>query len=85
MYSLEIRDHVKRLFKKIKRKSPFLLEIIKKKTKEIVSDPYRFKPLKRPLQTKRRVHIGKSFVLVFSIKDKKITIEDFDHHDNVYN
>ena len=34
----------------------------------------------------RRVHIDKSFVLVFQIiEDRKmVKIEDFDHHDNIY-
>jgi len=34
----------------------------------------------------RRVHIGKSFVLVFEIveNENKVIFLDFDHHDNIY-
>jgi mRNA-degrading endonuclease RelE of RelBE toxin-antitoxin system len=34
----------------------------------------------------RRVHIDKSFVLVFSIDEteKTVIIEDYDHHDKIY-
>ncbi len=34
----------------------------------------------------RRVHIGKSFVLVFEIieKENKVIFLDLDHHDNIY-
>ena len=53
---------------------------------EVLADPYRFKPLRKPLQSKRRVHVGGSFVLVYEIneKEKLVTSLDFEHHDNVY-
>ena len=52
----------------------------------LLSDPFRFKPLKKPLQNKRRVHIGGSFVLIYEIEveDGIVTLLDFDHHDNIY-
>ena len=42
--------------------------------------------LRKPLQNKRRVHVGGSFVLIYEInKDEKIvTLLDLDHHDNIY-
>jgi len=41
---------------------------------EVFVIPYRFKPLKKPLQNKRRVHVGGSFVLIYEInKDEKIS------------
>ena len=51
------------------------------------SDPYHYKKLSRPLQHLRRVHIDKSFVLIFSIDESKklVIIEDYDHHDQIYN
>jgi len=53
---------------------------------EILTDPYRFKPLRKPLQNKRRVHVGGPFVLIYEINEQKrlVTLLDFDHHDNVY-
>jgi mRNA-degrading endonuclease RelE of RelBE toxin-antitoxin system len=34
----------------------------------------------------KRVHIDKHFVLVFFVDEnnKTVTLEDFDHHDNIY-
>jgi mRNA-degrading endonuclease RelE of RelBE toxin-antitoxin system len=38
------------------------------------------------MQNLRRVHVGKSFVLVYSIDEERklVTIEDYAHHDEVY-
>jgi mRNA-degrading endonuclease RelE of RelBE toxin-antitoxin system len=60
--------------------------LIDRKVQEILDNPYRFKPLRKPLQNKRRVHVGWSFVLIYEInKDEKIvTLLDLDHHDNIY-
>jgi YafQ family addiction module toxin component len=86
VYSLELREHVEKIFEKIAKRDQEQENAIKNKIKQILDDPFRFKPLKRPMQGKWRVHILKSFVLTYSIdeKEKKITIEDYDHHDNVY-
>lgn len=86
MYDLEVRSNVDKIFKKLQKKDIKQLININNKIKEIVIDPYRFKPLKKPLHSMRRVHIGKSFVLLFSINEKKkvVTIENYDHHDKVY-
>ena len=63
-----------------------MLRLIDGKVQDILKDPYRFKPLRKPLQNKRRVHVGGSFVLVYEVnpKEKIVTLLDFDHHDNVY-
>ncbi len=60
--------------------------MIDKKVKEILKDPYRFKPLKKPMQNKRRVHVGGPFVLIYEVNEKKkiVTLVDFDHHDKIY-
>jgi len=70
--------------KKIRKQPKERIKIILKKIEEIAENPYRYKRLKRPLAHLRRVHIDKSFVLVFSIFDNKLIIEDFDHHDKIY-
>jgi len=38
------------------------------------------------MQHLKRVHIDKSFVLVFSVDEsnKKVIIEEYDHHDRIY-
>ena len=53
---------------------------------DILADPYRFKPLRRPMQNKRRVHVGGPFVLIYGIDEKEqlVTLLDFGHHDNIY-
>ncbi|MDD5163331.1 MAG: type II toxin-antitoxin system RelE/ParE family toxin [Candidatus ainarchaeum sp.] len=85
-FFLETRKHVDRVFEKIAKKDPAQEEAVKRKIKEILEDPYRFKPLKKPMQGKRRVHTYGPFVLTYSIneKEKKVTIEDYDHHDKIY-
>ena len=70
--------------KKIRKQPRERIISILKKIEEISKNPYRYKRLKKPLAHLRRVHINKSFVLVFSIDDDAIIIEDFDHHDNIY-
>ena len=86
MYKLAIKEKLDRKFKKLRKKDRELLVLIGRKVREILDNPYRFKPLRKPLQNKRRVHVGGSFVLIYEInKDEKIvTLFDLDHHDNIY-
>ena len=86
MYKLSVKEGLDRKLKKLRKKDRELLVLIDKKVKEILRDPYRFKPLKKPLQNKRRVHVGGSFVLIYEINEEKriVTLIDFDHHDNIY-
>lgn len=85
MYNLEIRESVDRLFSKLSKKDKVSIEYINKKIKEILENPYHFKPLRAPMQNFRRVHIG-NFVLIYSIDEnrKTIIIEKYEHHDKVY-
>jgi YafQ family addiction module toxin component len=86
VYQLAIKESLDKKFKKLKRKDPELLQMIERKVQDILEDPHHFKSLKRPLQNKRRVHVGGSFVLVYEIDEKEnlVTLIEFDHHDNVY-
>ena len=56
------------------------------KVREIQSHPYHFKPLRHDLKGLRRVHINKSFVLIYEIieSEKAVRLLDFDHHDTIY-
>lgn len=78
--------HVDKEFHKMRRREGHNLEIIFDKLQEICSDPYKFKPLNAPMKNFRRVHVLKSFVIIYSIDESAHTvwIEDYDHHDNVY-
>jgi len=86
VYSLAIKESLDKKFKKLQKKDMEMLQLIDRKVQEILVNPYRFKPLGKPLQNKRRVHIAGSFVLVYEIneKEKLVVLLDFDHHDNVY-
>ena len=86
MYRLAIKEKLDKEFKKLQKKDQEMLRLIERKVQDILNDPPRFKPLRKPLQNKRRVHIGGSFVLVYEIneEEKIVTLLDFDHHDNVY-
>ena len=86
MYSYELRKSVEKIFFKLAKRNPKQLLIIEDKIKEIRQTPQHYKNLRKPLQHLKRVHIDKSFVLVFSVEENKkhIIIEDYDHHDNIY-
>ena len=86
MYKLSVKESLDRKLKKLRKRDIELLLLIDKKVKEILKYPYRFKPLKKPLQNKRRVHVGGSFVLIYEINEEKsiVTLVDFDHHDSIY-
>jgi YafQ family addiction module toxin component len=85
-YKLAVKESLDKRFKKLSKEDKEMLRLIHRKVQEILDDPYRFKPLKHPMQNKRRVHVGGSFVLVYQIDEgnKIVTLLDFDHHDNIY-
>ena len=86
MYSLLIRPSLDEKLKKLVKKNKLHYEIIMKKAEEIVEFPQHYKNLHPPLQHWKRVHIDKHFVLAFSVDEntKTVTLEDFDHHDKIY-
>jgi len=86
MYKLAVKESLDKKFKKLQKKDKEMLRFIDRKVQDILEDPYRFKTLRKPLQNKRRVHVGGSFVLIYEIneKEKIVTLFDFDHHDNIY-
>lgn len=85
-YALDTKESAKKKLDKLKRKNPKQLQIIRNKLKQILEDPYRFKPLRSDMYGPREVHIDKHFVLVYSIDKEKmmVVIEDYDHHDKIF-
>ena len=85
MYTLETREHLDRIFKRLARRNPNQMKVIGRKIEEILEDPHRFKPMRFPLAGMRRVHFG-NFVLLFSVDEerKTVVLEDYEHHDRVY-
>lgn len=86
MYKLRLRKNVESVFVKLVRKNAQRLSIIQKKLQQVLKNPYQFKPLKAPMQNFRRVHIDKSFVVIYRIDEENKAVElwKYDHHDNVY-
>ncbi|TFH43042.1 MAG: type II toxin-antitoxin system mRNA interferase toxin, RelE/StbE family [ANME-2 cluster archaeon] len=85
-YNYEISRQLERELDKLRRKNKKQFEIILKKMSEILENPQHYKPLQHDMKGLRRVHIDKSFVLVFEIveNENKVIFLDFDHHDNIY-
>lgn len=86
MYSLNIDEELLKKFEKLSKKNKKQIEIILKKVEEILKNPHRYKNLRAPLNSWKRVHIDKHFVLTYSINEenKLVTLEDYDHHNNIY-
>ena len=85
-YSLDIQEHLDKIFQKLSKKDKKQLKIIHKKVTEILENPYHYKPLRGDMHGALRVHIDKSFVLTFEIdeKNKVVRLLDYDHHDSIY-
>lgn len=83
----EISDELHKIMGKLRKKDPETHHAIKNKIIEIVnSDPEHYKPLKYDLKNLKRVHIRKSFVLVFQYDKQRelLSFIDYDHHDKLY-
>ncbi len=72
MYKLAVKESLDKKFKRLQKKDKKMLRLINRKVQDILEDPYRFKPLRKPLQNKRRVHVGGSFVLIYEINEEEI-------------
>ena len=85
-FSDELQETMEKLFKKDRK----TYETIMKKAEEVASRDERtidsYKNLAYSLKEFKRVHISKSFVLLFKVfkKEKFILFDRFDHHDNIY-
>lgn len=51
-YKLEISEQLDRVFDKLSKKDKLQFEILSKKIKEILEDPYKFKPLRADMLVK---------------------------------
>lgn len=85
-YSDEVEEALDKLYKKDRK----VYEALLKKTEEITSRNEKtidfYKNLRYDLKEYKRVHVAKSFVLMFKVfKEKKFILFDkFKHHDDVY-
>lgn len=88
MRDFNIEKNLYKILQKLSKKDKKQYEIIWKKINQIINDldVEHFKNLRAPLNNFKRVHIDRSFILVFmydKLKDK-IYFYDLDHHDNIY-
>jgi len=89
-FQFRLSDELKVKLRKLSKRDRFRTEIINKKIKEIIADDSetieRYKNLKYGLSQFKRIHIDKSFVLIFRVdkKNNLIVFEDFGHHDDIY-
>ena len=88
MRSFSIEAKLQNILGKLYKKDRTTYEIIMDKIQEILTcaDVDHYKNLRKPLHHLKRVHIHKSFVLVFHYHKAEDTVifYDFDHHDNIY-
>lgn len=83
----EIKPDLQKILSYLKKKDKEAFNQIYNKIAEIITtDPEHYKNLRYDLKHLKRVHIKKSFVLVFSYDKEKqfISFLDYDHHDNIY-
>jgi len=86
-----VSPELEKTLKKQKKKDPTTIIAFYKKFKQIINSTEEeinhYKNLKNPLNNYKRVHLNKSFVLIFSFdkKSKTITFYELSHHDQVYN
>ena len=85
-YRLLIEEVLKARLKKLSKKNRPLYDAVLAKTKEILENPTHYKPLRHDLKGLRRVHLEKSFVLVFEVdeENRAVTLVDPQHHDEIY-
>ncbi|MCR4369177.1 MAG: addiction module toxin RelE [archaeon] len=85
-FSDELEETLARLFKKDRK----TYEAILKKASEIASRDSSsidfYKNLRHGMSDYKRVHVARSFVLIFKVfkKERFILFDRFDHHDNIY-
>lgn len=84
-YAIVANPDVEATLRKLGKKDAARFEQMIKKLQELGENPEIGKPLNRPMQGLRRVHIG-HYVLTYKFEKKKglITLVDYAHNDDVY-
>ena len=85
-YKFEIKPKLEKKLKKIEKKDPVMFKAARDKIEEIIKNPCHYKPLRYDMKGLRRVHLEKSFVLVFEIDEEAEMVRflDLGHHDEIY-
>jgi len=85
MYSDSYSEEITKKLAKLKKKDPAHYSKVRRKMDLILAEPSRsYKFLGHDMKGINRVHLG-HFVLVFVLdhKNKTVSFEDYDHHDNI--
>ena len=89
-FDFDLSDEIKLVIKKLQKKDKVRTIILNKKIKEVISNDIktidRYKNLRYGLSEYKRVHVDKSFVLIFKVdKERKhILFDRLRHHDDIY-
>lgn len=85
-YDLFILPSCKKDIERACKNNTPLKDSLSKKIQEICENPFHYKPLRNELHGMRRVHILKSFVLIYNVNknEKIVTLVSFSHHDTAY-
>ena len=89
-FSFSLSEELKTKIKVLARKDKKTAAILNKKIKQIINSDEitirHYKNLRYGLKQYKRVHVAKSFVLLFKVfKEKKFILFDkFGHHDDIY-
>jgi YafQ family addiction module toxin component len=85
-YNLELGEACRNDMRKLCRRNAVLEGALRKKIGQALETPHHFKPLRKPLQNTRRVHILNCFVLIYEIieETKSVRLLKFSHHDDAY-
>ena len=88
MREFEVEKKLHEVLKKLFKKDKKMYNAVRKKITEIVnsSNAEHYKNLKFPMNEFKRVHVDKSFVLIFKFDKKidKMMFYDLNHHDKIY-
>ena len=85
-YRFEIKPKLEMKLKKIQKKDSVMFKVARDKIERILRNPHHYKPLRYGLKGLWRVHIGKSYVLVFEIDEMAgiVRFLDLGYHDEIY-
>ena len=85
-YKFEIKPKLEKKLKKIEKKDPVMFKAARDKIEEIIKNLRHYKPLRYDMKGLRRVHLEKSFILVFEIDEEAEMVRflDLGHHDEIY-
>ena len=88
MYEWGRSKKLEKVLKKLFKKDKIRYEATLKKINDVINseNPHHYKNLSHDMREFKRVHIDKSFILIFKVDENKKTIkfEDLQHHDDIY-